>query len=328
MSCELEGKKILFFSWPFYQYPDKIKSNLEDLGANVTLYLSAPTDNFLKVRFLEKYEKLKDGYLSNILNEIRYKKFDYVFMINAAVFPEKFISEINLVCKNSMKILYSWDSLDVYPRAKSLYKYFDRVYSFDPNDVSENKELQFLPLFYCDELYDEKQKAELKYDFSFVGFAHTERYQFVKQISEFANEHNYSYFFKLYLPSKIHYFRGKYIKKIFSNARMDDFVYSPVPYDILKKVINQSKIVIDLELGNQTGLTMRTIETHGMRKKLITTNANIKKYDFYNEQNILVVDRKNPRIDLEFVESGYRKLDQTLYEKYTLSNWLRTIFKV
>lgn len=72
---------------------------------------------------------------------------------------------------------------------------------------------------------------------------------------------------------------------------------------------------------------MRTIETHGMRKKLITTNQNIKNYDFYDENNILIVDRKNPVIPYAFVESKYKMLPENIYDKYSLTYWIKTIFE-
>lgn len=324
----LKGKKILFFSWPFYQYPLKIEETLRKMGAEVTTYLSAPTNNFLAVRFLEKFEVLKKNYFKNIMEEISTRHFDYVFMINAAVFPEYFLQELSDICKDSCKLLYSWDSLAVYPKAQTLFKYFDYVYSFDSDDVEKNKELEFLPLFYCDDLQNVNKNAIYKYDFSFVGFGHTDRYKFIKSIQSFADQNDCTYYFKLYLPSLMHYIRGKYIKEYFKDAKIKDFIYKPISHDKLKKITEESKIVVDLELSNQSGLTMRTIETHGMRKKLITTNENIKKYDFYNENNICIVDRNNPIISQKFIESDYQMLPEILYDKYSLSQWLKTIFKV
>ena len=87
----LEGKKVLFFTWPFYQYPEKIENQLADMGANVTTFLSAPTSNFLKLRFLERFEFLKKKYFDEILSKIQEDTYDYVFMINAAIFPEYFL---------------------------------------------------------------------------------------------------------------------------------------------------------------------------------------------------------------------------------------------
>lgn len=323
-----KGKKILFFSWPFYQYPKKIEKQLEVMGAEVTTFLSAPTDSFLKIRLLEKFAFLKKSYFNEILKKIHNKKYDFVFMINAAIFPKYFLDELYKECENSCKILYSWDSMKIYPAAVNMHKYFDYIFSFDSEDVEKYSYMRFLPLFYCDDLYSGYSVEECKYDLSFVGFGHTERYNFIDKIKKFADKNEYEYCFKLYLPSMLHYIRGKYIKRLFPNAQKKDFVFQSVSMEEMKEITANSKVVIDMELSTQSGLTMRTIETHGMRKKLITTNPKIAEYDFYNPSNILIVDRINPQITKEFVEEPYLELQDELYRKYSLSNWLKEIFMV
>lgn len=326
----LKGSKILFLSWPFYQYPKAIENKLEELGASVTTFLSAPTDNFLKIRFLEKFEVLKKRYFQQIIEEIKGNQFDFIFVINAAIFPEYFIKELMGKFVNSKKILYSWDSLAVYPNAINYHKYFDIIFSFDAGDVEEYDYMKFLPLFFCDDLFDKNngQINNYKYDMSFIGFGHTERYSFIHSVEKQAKRENWNTCFKLYLPSYLHFLRGKYIKGLFKDANRNDFIYKPIPLETIKKITNESRIVVDIELSNQTGLTMRTIETHGMRKKMITTNSQIKNYDFYNEDNILVVDRNNPIIDTSFVEKPYKMLPEDIYIKYSLTNWIKTIFQV
>ena len=86
------------------------------------------------------------------------------------------------------------------------------------------------------------------------------------------------------------------------------------------------KCVIDIESPTQNGLTMRTIEMIGLKKKLITTNKDIVNYDFYNPNNILVCDRDNFKIDKSFIETPYEELAKEIYEKYSLKGWLLQIF--
>lgn len=320
----LTGKKVLFLSWPFYQYPEKIKQKLEEFGCEVFMYYSAPTNKFLAVKFLERFEFLKNNYYNSILKDIDNIEFDYLFVINSAVFSYNFLKDLCAKLNHSKKILYSWDSLLVFPKAKNTFGLFDKVFTFEKSDAISNN-LNFLPLFFCDDLYNPDIVTE-KYIFSFIGFGHSERYNFISKIKDYAETNNYDYFFKLYLPSKFHYIRGKYIRKIFPNASSSDFIYHPLNQDFIKEITNESRIVIDLELSNQQGLTMRTIETLGMRKKLITTNKSIVDYDFYDENNILVVDRTNPFIPNSFVESKYKDLPENIYEKYSLSEWLKVMF--
>ena len=93
------------------------------------------------------------------------------------------------------------------------------------------------------------------------------------------------------------------------------------------KILVDSRVVLDLELSSQTGLTMRTIETSGRGRKFITINANIKKYNFFEERNILIVNRQNPEISKDFVQE-YHELEDSVYKIYSLQSWVRNIFSV
>lgn len=321
----LKGKKVLFLSWAFYDYPDRIIEVLKNFGADVTYLCSSPTTNFMSMKLFKKLKYFRNKYYKSLLKQIEGIRFDFLFLINAAAFSETFVQTICNEQIDAKKILYLWDSLRVHPQAKKVSSLFDRVFTFDSIDATENEKFIFLPLFWSDD-GSKTSSTPIKYDFSFVGFGHTERYNFIKQIEKQAVDNNYKCYFKLYLPSLLHFLRGKYITKIFPEAKINDFVYRTIPYDRTKKITLCSKIVIDLELETQSGLTMRTIETHGLRKKLITTNQNIRRYDFYNPNNILIVDRKKPKISKQFVESPYQCLEEMLYEKYSLKHWICTVF--
>jgi hypothetical protein len=80
-----------------------------------------------------------------------------------------------------------------------------------------------------------------------------------------------------------------------------------------------------MQHSKQTGLTMRTIETLGAKRKMITTNVNIKKYDFYNSNNILVMDEHNLDEIEQFISHEYEPLNDDVYKKYSLHSWLETI---
>ena len=71
---------------------------------------------------------------------------------------------------------------------------------------------------------------------------------------------------------------------------------------------------------------MRCIETLGAKRKLITTNQAILEYDFYDENNILIVNREAPEIPIEFFSKPYQEISSEIYEKYSLDNWIYTIF--
>ena len=71
---------------------------------------------------------------------------------------------------------------------------------------------------------------------------------------------------------------------------------------------------------------MRTFETIGAGKKLITTNADIKVYPFYNRENIFVIDRNNLQLDAQFFNNQHVPLSQDLYEKCSINGWIEDLF--
>lgn len=66
----------------------------------------------------------------------------------------------------------------------------------------------------------------------------------------------------------------------------------------------------------------------GLHKKLITTNFNIKEYDFYNENNILVIDSENPKINLAFFEKPYEEIPTEILKKYIINGWIENMLNV
>ena len=82
-----------------------------------------------------------------------------------------------------------------------------------------------------------------------------------------------------------------------------------------------------MQHDSQTGLTMRCIESLPAHCKIITTNEHIKEYDFYCPENVMIIDRDNPVFDVDFIKSPYKPIPKEIVEKYSLENWIKTIFR-
>ncbi|HCR2225600.1 TPA: hypothetical protein ONE13_004719 [Enterobacter asburiae] len=73
---------------------------------------------------------------------------------------------------------------------------------------------------------------------------------------------------------------------------------------------------------------MRSIETLGAKRKLITTNKNICDYDFYNEDNILVIDGSVTKKQIQnFLQKKYKALTAELYNKYSVDYWVKDFLR-
>ena len=76
----------------------------------------------------------------------------------------------------------------------------------------------------------------------------------------------------------------------------------------------------------QYGLSFRVFEAMSLEKKIITDNESIKTYDFYNPNNILILNKNITNLDRSFFESPYQSIPEDVYEKYTLDSWINKVF--
>ena len=109
-------------------------------------------------------------------------------------------------------------------------------------------------------------------------------------------------------------------------AHYSEFHFNPLSGKEMNQVFADSKCVLDSAQAGQIGLTIRVLEALGAKKKLITTNEDVVNYDFYREENIYVY---NGTFDYtsKFFKEPYREVETSIYQQYSLRNWLMKILK-
>lgn len=326
----LEGKNILYISPKFFNYENKIQNELERMGASVDFYDDRPANDFftkvcIRVKLKSIIKKKVDDYYDSIYNEISKKEYHYIFVVSPETLDFDKLLKIKEIQKKAKCILYMWDSFKN-KNSLNTIKLFDKVFSFDSRDVKKY-DLIFLPLFYCNEYNNKLLKEEYKFDLSFIATAHSDRYKLAKEIKKILEKNGLKIYFYFYLPSKIMYIIRKIFIKKYEYGKISDFSFQSLNQEKIINVFNNSNVILDINHPEQFGLTMRTIECLGAEKKLITTNQNIRNYDFYNPNNILIIDRENIKIDISFFEKEYQSLSEEIYQKYSLNNWLKSILK-
>lgn len=326
----LKGKKILFIAPKFFGYEIEIKKKMEELGAEVNYYDERPKNNnftkaILRIKLKKVIKKRIDYYYNKLIDETKLLKFNYIFFISPETIETEHFLQLKNIHKNSKFILYMWDSIQN-KNSRNLINYFDEIYTFDKQDIVLFPKMQFRPLFYMDDYSDLKKEEE--YDLAFLGTAHTDRYNLVKKINEEISKcGNFKYFNYFYIQGKTFFLLRKIFDRNFRNVKIGDVSFCSLGKEEVLKIISKSRIIIDIQHPKQIGLTMRTIEMLGAKKKLITTNKDVLNYDFYNKNNILVIDRENPKIEKEYLNVPYVEIDKKIYEGYSLKNWLLTIFR-
>ena len=323
----LTGKKILFFSPKFFGYEIKIKEKMIELGAEVNYYDSRPDNGFFTkvlIKLNKNIIKHKiNSYYEDIIRREKDIKYDYIFFIVPEAINRKLMEKIKAEHPTSKFILYMWDSFSNMKNILDIKDLFDHISSFDDEDCKKYDGIKFRPLFYADEYKDvAKKQQDCTYDVGFIGTTHSDRYSILTRIRSDLVTRKLTVYYYLYFPGKLFFIIRKIIDSSFRCAKMSDMEFTPLSSSQTLDVLGKFRSVIDIHHAKQAGLTMRTIEMIGAKKKLITTNERIKGYDFYSENNIYLLNRQAPFIDSAFFQRPWEEIDEKIYKRYSLEQWV------
>jgi len=323
----LQDIKILLFSQYFFGYEEKIAKKMRELGAEVSLYdemsVNTPFERALLKISSSVFKNKTKKYYDDILEKEKSNRYDYVVFIDCEMPTANVLKKYKRNFKEARFCLHMWDSIDNLKGVADKFKFFDHITSFDRKDATVHK-LGFRPLFFCDEYRATAEKREYKYNLSFIGTIHSDRYSIIKELKN----NTTNFYLYPYLQSKFIYYFFKWTKKEFRYTKITDFRFDKIDSLTIAGVVNESSAILDIQHPMQTGLTMRTLEMLGMNKKIVTTNIDIKNYDFYNPNNICIIDRKKPVVPNEFYNREYEYLDNNIYEYYSIGQWILDVLGV
>lgn len=319
-------KKVLFIAPDFFNYSAIIKNKLIEKNYEVDWFDDRPSTNIidkclLRVNrnFLKR--KIKKYFYNKIFKAMEENKYDIVFVILGQSFNKEMFDDLKEINPKAKFILYLWDSVKNFPHIENLSKAFDKTYSFDSQDC-EKYGYEFLPLFY---IHEKKNDLDIIYDVTFIGTIKKGKLSLFNKIRTELNDKYTKNYFYLYLQSKLVYFYNKFFNKEFRRTKIRDFNYNKLNYEKNNEIILQSKIILDIPMANQNGLSIRTFESLGYHKKIITTNKNVLNYDFYRPENIYYYDGEKIDFDNIFFESEYLELDEEILKKYSLDRWIYNV---
>lgn len=199
------------------------------------------------------------------------------------------------------------------PKIKRVLPSFDEAYSFEKEDCA-NFNLQFAPNW----IYTKKTTLPSKTVADYGVFNISTIDKRLSTLIKVAKE----------LKSKNITFKFIVLDKKNKHKNEDDgltYIDKPIPLSKVDEYTDRSKVLLDIHRDGQIGLTFRIFESLALEKKLITTNHDIKNYDFYNPNNILIIDKNNPKIPVSFFENEYVKIPESIYQKYTVEGWINNV---
>ncbi|WP_312822083.1 hypothetical protein [Epilithonimonas sp.] len=328
----LENKKILFVSVSFFNYEKIIKNKLEQRGAIVDLYDERPSNSIFIKGLLrikrDAYALQIKKYYSNILEEVKNKKYDYFLLIKGEVIPIYFIKMVKELNPGIVLIYYNFDSFYNNPNALDFLPLFDHNFTFDTEDA-EKYNLNFRPLFYSDDYEKirlEKQENKTNYDIAFIGTAHSDRYLISEGVSKEAKKIGLKHFAYYYSQGRSVFLFKKLFDKSFKKFDYKKLSFNSLSHSQIIDIYKSCNYILDINHPSQKGLTMRTFEALGAGKKLITTNTEIAKYKIFESGNVLLIDRNTVKLEPDFFKSSRVDFDdQTLYAM-SIDGWIDNIF--
>jgi hypothetical protein len=342
----LKGKKIVLLMPNFFNYSTLLINELERRGAVVEFIENKiqrfdPASPQCKMRFLRQiyYDlfSVRWRYLKKLINtKVSY---DIFLCINGFSFDGKLVQELRETNPNIQCVLYLWDSTKMYDWG-SITSYFDKSFSFDPLDA-QHLGISYLANFYPKDV--QVSNIVPAKDLFFIGSQHADRYDILKKIVDRVKgqsiyEIHLLIKYRNILHSKILYNVLKYSKSNFAIGFVENYeliekkikdnflIYAPISPEIVKNMMESSRCVLDIQAPTQVGLPHQLILALAMGKKIITTNQWIRNFDFYNPAQILIINRDNPSISMDFLKTDLpsMKLSESI-EGSRIDNWVDRI---
>lgn len=265
------------------------------------------------------------------------KSFDLLFVINGCSFHPYLLNYLKNKNPQIKSVLYVWDTSKYYDYY-TYYKVFNKVVTFDLDD-STQYHIQYLP-FYWIALTNPSEAKQ--YKVSMIGSNHDGRFEIVTKIANQLNNWGYKYFFKIYEPNltctlftklkyslcKILNIKPEFIQHIDSLhplAKSPFLLKEKLTIQETENIILKSECILDTDRASQTGTTPRVIWAIAFKKKIISTNKNLKRLPFYTPNNILIIDRNQPKITKEFLSTPYIESIKTkqYIDKLEIKQWIK-----
>lgn len=259
-----------------------------------------------------------------VINELkRLGPQDQILVLN----PDVFTAETLQFIRNNTKklITFLYDNLERYPVLDKLHL-FDKIYSFEDADIKKHS---FEPLtnYNYINFVDQPKSKKVIHDVFYISSFDKKRIAQSLKLGQKLNSLNKT--FRIIISGK------KAWKENLKNKGLNKNSVGKIDFTNHKMCLNEvldhyqnSTVMVDFMRQNQHGLSFRVFEAMALNKKLITDNPLIKNYDFYNPNNILIVDEDLNNLNEEFFTTPYQNISEEVYNYYTVEHWIKRVFEI
>jgi hypothetical protein len=310
-------KKVLIIAPKHMGYIEKMVhelnkyNNIDVTDIHIPKYKYPKLSSKIKNFFLKNELKFEhsEKYINNIISD---QTFDIILVIRPDLLSIKTLEELKSRTKYFKT--YFFDGVNRFKRKLQRAPLFDEIFSFEPEDCKEFG-FQFITNFIYEEKPEQSIFEPIKYSVFTISSYNKKRFETLLKVAELLKEQNQAH--------KIIVMNNK-----IESHNLIEIIKEPITLDETKLLLKQSNCMLDIApIQKHKGLTFRVFEAMGLHKKIITNNPDIANYDFYNPQNILIINENNIDIPNSFLSSEYQPVPDEIYQKYTIQTWVKTMFK-
>lgn len=212
---------------------------------------------------------------------------------------------LSRICKKNKKVCFFWNSCVTIKNCEQsiarIRKSGFSIATFDSEDAQKHN-LLFANQFYRNVSGLKKENTKIENDFFFCG-KNKGRKEILMKMQNVLSSTGIC---KFIVPEK-----------------EDALQYQDYIDDV-----NKSRVLCDVNQKSQSGLTLRVLESLFFGKKLITNNVNVKNYDFYNPNNILIFSNETTKENVQsFLKKPYEEVDGKILSKYDVTNVFKKIIQ-
>lgn len=241
---------------------------------------------------------------------------NYIVIFNSALlhyYSKGYLKRLKKKNSNIKYILYIVDPMPdgVWKRITQMQEAFDKILTAHPYNTKRYG-FEYFPFLYTPPEYTPIQQVSKQ--IYFCGVVDEHRYEVIRQFIEKCKENSVSY--------EIHMFRAERYEKILDVG----VYYGLVPYDEnIARAVN-SNCILEIVRDNFIGFTQRYYEAVVFNKKLLTNNAEIKEYAYYDERYMQYFERVED-IDWDWVKEDI-EVDYNYQRDFEAKPWKLNLLKV
>lgn len=283
-----------------------------DFPQIINAYYPEVTDNaniFKKIgvvrrairRVLIKSVHLQCLYVDSWINSIN--QYDMI-VVPADKLTLKIPEYLNKKGYRGRLIWWYWNPVNVEasPSPNLINRQLCELWSFDKRDCEIYQMRYNTQYFFA--RYPRKN-TPITQDFYFVG-KEKGRYSVLKELEKKLASFGYSTKFIITANSPR------------ENSHKYDF---PISYKDNLQRDQESRCIVEINQENQVGLTLRSLEALFFEKKLITDNTSIMEEEFYDENNILLLEEVSKDSVHEFINKPFQAKNSAV-QFYDFNSWI------